>query len=264
MLSSSITAMTEKSQYGQTVTYDVSAVLHDFQTSKSHVQYVRTLNHGTMLIMDGEIQYSTMDEHRYHYLLTSPMFQQSRHILILGGGDGLAARNLYKSPTTTSITIVDWDQEFVEFAKTNLTENLDSLVDPRTKLVFVDALAHIASTNQTYDGVIIDLPDPDGDEMENLYTDILYALPRILSPHSVVTTHVGPVSLCNDHPCWAFIANCKQTMKECFKVDPVFDKVYVPSFSHEWGFLTCFIGGTFTHFSRFPIENDIRNIYSTL
>jgi spermidine synthase len=256
--------MTEKSQYGQTVTYDVSAVLHDFQTSKSHVQYVRTLNHGTMLIMDGEIQYSTLDEHRYHYLLTSPMFQQSRRILILGGGDGLAARNLYKSPTTTSITIVDWDREFVEFAKTNLPENMGSLVDPRTNLMFVDALAYIASTDQTYDGVIIDLPDPDGDEMETLYIDILHTLPRILSPHSVVTTHVGPVSLCNDHPCWAFIANCKQTMKECFKVDPVFDKVYVPSFSHEWGFLTSFIGGTFTHFSRFPIENDIRNIYSTL
>jgi spermidine synthase len=256
--------MSEKSQYGQTVTYDVSAVLHDFQTSKSHVQYVRTLNHGTMLIMDGEIQYSTLDEHRYHYLLTTPMFQQSRRILILGGGDGLAARNLYKSPSTTSITIVDWDREFVEFAKTNLRENMGSLVDPRTKLVFGDALAYVGSTDQTYDGVIIDLPDPDGDEMENLYIDILVALPRILDTHAVVTAHVGPVSLCNDHPCWAFIANCTQTMKECFKVDPVFDKVYVPSFSHEWGFLSCFIGGIYTPFPRFPIENDVRNIYSTL
>jgi spermidine synthase len=256
--------MSEKSQYGQTVTYDVSAVLHDFQTSKSHVQYVRTLNHGTMLIMDGEVQYSTLDEHRYHYLLTTPMFQQSRRILILGGGDGLAARNLYLSPTTTSITIVDWDREFVEFAKTNLPENMGSLVDPRTNLIFGDALAYVASTDQKYDGVIIDLPDPDGDGMEALYIDILCNLPRVLDTHAIVTAHVGPVSLCNDHPCWAFIANCKQTMKGCFKVDPVFDKVYVPSFSHEWGFLSCFIGGTYTHVPRFPIENDVRNIYSTL
>jgi spermidine synthase len=261
---SSSTAMSEKSQYGQTVTYDVSAVHHDFQTSKSHVQYVRTLNHGTMLIMDGEIQYSTLDEHRYHYLLTTPMFQQSCRILILGGGDGLAARNLYKSLTTTSITIVDWDQEFVQFAKTNLPENMGSLVDPRTKLVFSDALAYVASTDQIYDGVIIDLPDPDGEGMEALYIDLLSTLPRILDHHAIVTAHVGPVSLCNDHPCWAFIANCKKTMKQCFKVDPVFDKVYVPSFSHEWGFLSCFIGGTYTHFQRFPIENDVRNIYSTL
>ena len=256
--------MSEKSQYGQTVTYDVSAVLHDFQTSKSHVQYVRTLNHGTMLIMDQEIQYSTLDEHRYHYLLTSPMFYQCRRILILGGGDGLAARNLYKSPTTSSITIVDWDQEFVQFAKTNLPENLGSLLDPRTTLIFGDALSYVSSSNNTYDGVIIDLPDPDGDDMEELYIDILAALPRILDPHAIVITHVGPVSLCHDHPSWAFIANCKHTMKDCFKVDPVFDKVYVPSFSHEWGFLSCFIGGTFTHFPRFPIESDVNGIYSTL
>jgi predicted membrane-bound spermidine synthase len=256
--------MSEKSQYGQTVKYDVSAVLHDFHTSKSHVQYVRTVNHGTMLMMDGEIQYSTLDEHRYHYLLTTPMFQQSRNILILGGGDGLAARNLYKSPSTTSITIVDWDSDFVEFAKTNLTENMGSLVDPRTKFVFTDALAYVSTTSNTYDGVIIDLPDPDGDEMEALYIDLLSTLPRVLDVHAIVTAHVGPVSLCNDHPCWAFIANCKKTMKGCFKVDPVFDKVYVPSFSHEWGFLSCFIGGIFTHFPRFPIENDVRNIYSTL
>ena len=256
--------MTEKSQYGQTVKYDVSAVLHDFQTSKSHVQYVRTVNHGTMLMMDDEIQYSTLDEHRYHYLLTSPMFQQSRQILILGGGDGLAARNLYKSPSTTSITIVDWDSDFVEFAKTNLIENMGSLNDPRTTLVFDDALTYVTTTTQTYDGVIIDLPDPDGDEMEALYIDIVSTLPRVLEDHAIVTAHVGPVSLCNDHPCWAFIANCKQTMKRSFKVDPVFDKVYVPSFSHEWGFLSCFIGGTFTSFPRFPIENDVRNIYSTL
>jgi spermidine synthase len=192
------------------------------------------------------------------------MFQQSRRILILGGGDGLAARNLYKSPNTTSITIVDWDSDFVEFAKTNLTENMGSLNDPRTTLVFADALAYVSTTSNTYDGVIIDLPDPDGDEMEALYIDILSALPRILDIHAIVTAHVGPVSLCNDHPCWAFIANCKQTMKKCFNVDPVFDKVYVPSFSHEWGFLSCFIGGTFTHFPRFPIENDVKGIYSTL
>jgi len=255
--------MSEKSQYGQTVTYDVSAVLHDFQTSKSHVQYVRTLNHGTMLIMDGEIQYSTLDEHRYHYLLIQPLFQQCRNILILGGGDGLAARNLYKSPNTTSITIVDWDQEFVQFAKTDLIENMDSLNDSRTSFVFDDALKYIQTTKNVYDGVIIDLPDPDGDEMESLYLNIISALPRILEHNAVVRAHVGPVSLCHDHPSWTFIANCKHAMKKHFKVDPVFDKVYVPSFSHEWGFLASYIG-TCIPYTRFPIETDVNGIYSTL
>jgi spermidine synthase len=255
--------MSEKSQYGQTVKYDVSLVLHDFQTSKSHVQYARTLNHGTMLIMDGEIQYSTMDEHRYHYVLTTPLFQQCSKILILGGGDGLAARNLYKSPYTTSITIVDWDSDFVEFAKTKLPENMGSLEDPRTRFVFEDALRYVRTTKDMFDGVILDLPDPDGYDMENLYIDIVAALPRLLNHNAVVSAHVGPVSLCNDHPNWTFIADCKHAMKKYFKVDPVFDKIYVPSFSHEWGFLFCYIGSC-TNFPRFPIESDVNGIYSTL
>lgn len=255
--------MSEKSQYGQTVTYDVMDVLHEFTTSRSHVQYVRTLNHGTMLIMDQEVQYSTMDEHRYHYLLTTPMFQQSRRILILGGGDGLAARNLYKSQIVSEITIVDWDRDFVEFAKIKLPENMNSLLDPRTRIVFDDALDFVETTKNVYDGVILDLPDPDGNEMESLYLNILSALPRILEANAAVTSHVGPVSLCHDHPCWAFIAKCKRTMKQSFKVDPVFDKVYVPSFSHEWGFLSSYIG-VFTQLPRFPIETDINQIYSTL
>ena len=67
--------MSEKSQYGQTVTYDVVQVLHEFLTPYSHVQYVKTRYHGTMLIMDKEVQYSTLDEHRYHYLLTQPLLR---------------------------------------------------------------------------------------------------------------------------------------------------------------------------------------------
>ena len=256
--------MSEKSQYGQRVIYEVVQKLHEFLTPYSHIQYLKTRYHGNMLIMDEEVQYSTLDEHRYHYLLTQPLFTQCRNILILGGGDGLAARNLYKSPYTSSITIVDWDRQFVSFAMTKLPENCGSLLNPRTTYISEDALQFVKTTENRYDGIIIDLPDPDGDEMEAMYIDLISTIPRVLDPHAIVTAHVGPVSLCNDHPCWAFIANCKRTMKQCFKVDPVFDKVYVPSFSHEWGFLSCFIGGLYTHFPRFPIENDVRNIYSTL
>jgi len=253
----------EKFQYGQKVEYQVVDVLRDFQTSKSHVQYVKTVNHGTMLIMDGEIQYSTLDEHRYHYLLTSPIFQQSQRILILGGGDGLAARNLYKSPNTTSITIVDWDSDFVEFAKTNLPENCGSLLDPKTQYVCADALKYIQVTGIKYDGVIIDLPDPDGEFMEALYTNILTDLPRILEPNSTVSMHVGPVSLCEDHPSWAFIAKCKRIFQRSFGILPEFDKVYVPSFSHEWGFLSCH-NGTHIRYRRYPIDTDINDIYSMI
>lgn len=253
----------EKFQYGQKVEYQVVDVLHDFRTSKSHVQYVKTLNHGTMLLMDDEIQYSTLDEHRYHYLLIQPLFQQSKNILILGGGDGLAARNLYKSPITTSITIVDWDSDFVQFAKTKLPENCGSLLNPKTTYICADALKYVHATATKYDGVIIDLPDPDGVSMEALYTNILIDLHRILQPNSTISMHVGPVSLCEDHPCWVFIAKCKRLFRQSFGILPDFDKVYVPSFSHEWGFLSCY-NGTHTPYPRYRIDTDINDIYSNI
>jgi spermidine synthase len=255
--------MSEKFQYGQKVEYQIVDVLHDFRTSRSHVQYVKTLNHGTMLLMDNEVQYSTMDEHRYHYLLIQPLFQQSKNILILGGGDGLAARNLYKSQNTMSITIVDWDSDFVEFAKTNLPENCGSLLNSKTSVVFADALKYVQATSTKYDGVIIDLPDPDGEFMEALYVNILNDLPRILQPNSTISLHVGPVSLCDDHPSWTFIAKCRRTIRRCFGIDPDFDKVYVPTFSHEWGFLSCY-NGTHSAYPRYAIDTDINDMYSKI
>jgi spermidine synthase len=255
--------MSEKSQYGQRVIYDVVQTLHEFRTPYSHVQYVKTLYHGNMLIMDEEVQYSTLDEHRYHYLLTQPLVSQSRNILILGGGDGMAARDLYRSPYTSSITIVDWDRQFVEFAKTNLPENRGSLQNHRTTYMSEDARKFVSSTENRYDGIIIDLPDPDGDTMETLYFDILEHIPRILNPNGIVSAHVGPVSLSEDHPNWVFIKECKYLMKQLFHTEPVFDTVYVPTFSHEWGFLACYTGISRT-FERFRIENDVYNMFRAL
>jgi len=255
--------MSEKSQYGQRVVYEVVENLHEFQTLHCRVQYVKTRYHGTMLIMDEEVQYSTLDEHRYHYLLTQPLLAQCRNILILGGGDGMAARNLYRSPYTSSITIVDWDRQFVEFAKTKLPENCGSLLNPRTTYISEDALQFVKSTENRYDGIIIDLPDPDGDTMETLYVDILEHLPGILNPNGIVSAHVGPVSLSEEHPNWVFIKECKHRMKKLFKIEPVFDTVYVPTFSHEWGFLACYTGLA-RKLERYKVESDTYHMFKTL
>jgi spermidine synthase len=175
----------------------------------------------------------------------------------------MAARNLYKSPYTSSITIVDWDRQFVSFAMTNLPENCESLLNPRTTYISEDALQFVKSTENRYDGIIIDLPDPDGDTMETLYFDILEQLPGILNPNGIISAHVGPVSLSENHPNWVFIKECKHLMKQLFHTEPVFDTVYVPTFSHEWGFLACYTGLA-RKFDRFKIENDVYDMFKGL
>lgn len=248
--------MSEKPQYGQVVSYIPVKTLNDFYTQKSHVQYIQTLCHGTMMIMDGEVQYSTMDEHRYHYLLTSQTIaNKCRNILILGGGDGLAARDLVQCSFIETVTIVDWDEEFVNFCR-NLPENRGSLNNPKVKVVYMDALEYLSKNKIKYDSIIFDLPDPDEYDMKKLYLDMLAECIPSLMPNAVITIHTGPASLDENHDAWNFVGQCKKQLDMLGRVPSTFDKVYVPSFSHEWGFITGYLGTTIPK-ARFRIEDEV-------
>jgi spermidine synthase len=246
--SETATVVSEKFQYGQQVKFEIVDVIHMFKTSKSLVQYARTRHHGNILLMDDEIQYSTQDEHRYHEMLVSPVFDgpgKYKDILILGGGDGLAARMLYDTvgeQTINSVTIVDWDPEFVEFAKT-LPESGGALTDPRTTLVFEDALAFVRKGGRKYDAILMDLPDPDGVEMESLYQCILYGLPLLCKQDCIVVSHVGPVSLDNHHPCWDFIRLFHDNMMDTLNYPEItLNTRYIPSYAHEWAVMSAYMG----------------------
>jgi spermidine synthase len=233
------------------VKFEIVGVIHMFKTSKSLVQYAKTRHHGNILLMDDEIQYSTQDEHRYHEMLVSPVFDgpgKYKDILILGGGDGLAARTMYDTigqQTINSVTIVDWDPEFVEFAKI-LPESGGALTDPRTLLVFEDALDFVKKGGRKYDAILMDLPDPDGVEMENLYRYILYALPPLCKQDCIVVSHVGPVSLDNHHPCWDFIRLFHDNMMETLEYPEItLNTRYIPSYAHEWAVMSAYMGRTY-------------------
>lgn len=223
----------ERFQYGMQVTFQVENVLMDLKTSKSHVKYVKTKYHGDMLLMDNEVQFSTLDEEIYHDLLLPRDRCFGKSVLILGGGDGLALRNIYRySPDVERVVLVDYDQEFVESFAKGYPRNQGSLVDPRTRLVYMDAFQFIYAVNEKYDTIIIDLPDPDSNDMQDLYFKIIRSIPKIMTPDAVVTCHVGPISLCKEHPNWVFITNF---MNEVQDYEPELRSKYIPSFSHEWG-----------------------------
>lgn len=225
----------EKFQYGMQVTYQVEKVLQEFKTAKTHVKYVRTKCHGDMLLMNDEIQFSTLDEHRYHDLLVPKNIYCGSSVLILGGGDGLAARNIYKNtPDVERVVVVDWDQEFVEKFAMNYERNNGSLKDARTLMVYMDALEFLREVNEKFDTVFIDLPDPDGPDMEDLYFKIIGSIGVVMHEFTEVYCHVGPVSLCKEHLNWTFIKKFVQTIP--YTVDLQYR--YIPSFSHEWGVIS--------------------------
>lgn len=237
----------EKFQYGQRLEFEVLETLNDIKTQKSHIKFVKTASHGNVLLMDDEVQLSTLDEYRYHEKLVHPVMSKiavkpAVRILILGGGDGCAAREVLKWRNTGMIDLVDYDGEFVEkYGKCIFSElNEYSLDNPKVKCHYVDALEYILKSNTIYDGIFIDFPDPDSEYFVELYQHVIRICKHIMHPKGVLGMHVGPALLDKSHPNWKTIEVCNNTLMSTFEdLNPniYFNSCYVPSFSNEWGFL---------------------------
>ena len=261
----------EKEQFGTRVEFQVKQKLFEFKTSKTNIEMFRSTHHGDILMMDNEVQFSTLDEHRYHEILVHPALQHStcKDVLILGGGDGMAAREVYKWKGVESITIVDYDEEFVSFAKDTLhVLNSRSLHDERTRLVYQDASEFCAQSDKSYDAIFIDLPDPE-DELLNVYMNCLYGAVRMLKPGGSITLHCGAVSLDNSAECWRIIRDFATILRTGgLQVD--FRSIFVPSFMNQWGFLTGFMQPNLFNplpeqklwTSCMPYDSDYESIYS--
>ena len=141
------------------------------------------------LFIDGEIQFSSVDEYRYHEALVHPalsLAQQRAAVLILGGGDGLAAREILKYPEVEKIVLVDIDPEITRLCSTNAEVaalNQGALTHPKVTIVNWDAYKFVEQTTDKFDAIIIDLPDPNHESLSKLYAVEFYKLARqVLSP----------------------------------------------------------------------------------
>ncbi|WP_163538121.1 polyamine aminopropyltransferase [Gracilibacillus sp. YIM 98692] len=136
------------------------------------------------LYLDGGLQLSSIDEHRYHEVLVHPAMSytsEARKVLVLGGGDGMAVREILKYPSATDITLVDLDPAVVELANTNahlLELNQRALMDEKVTIFHQDAFEFLERSEEWYDVIIIDLPDPNNESLNKLYTKEFYSLVR--------------------------------------------------------------------------------------
>jgi spermidine synthase len=134
------------------------------------------------LYLNGNEQFSSYDEERYHEPLVHPAMQLSlsrQNVLILGGGDGLAVREVLKHQDVKKIEIVDIDPEITHLARTHpilLNLNQESLADNRVQIVNQDAYQYLKESGSLYDVIIIDLPDPNTIDLARLYSKQFYRL----------------------------------------------------------------------------------------
>ena len=188
------------------------------------------------LFLDGNIQFCSKDEYRYHEALVQiPMAMTPSHenVLVLGGGDGLAAREILKHDDVKSITVVDIDPEITRLCaeqETIARLNGGALADKRVRVLNEDAKQFLAESHDAYNVVIIDLPDPNNEALNQLYTGAFY---RLVAAH---LTEGGTLVTQSTSPYYAREAFwcIHDTMeKEGLCVLPY--HLQVPSFG-DWGF----------------------------
>jgi len=191
---------------------------------------------GFHLFLNGNLQFSSADEYRYHEALVHPALSSVpslRHVLILGGGDGLALREVLKYRSVQDVTLVGLDHRM-----TTLSDafpllgalNQHSFRDPRFHVVNADAMIWLGQNHQFYDAAIVDFPDPNSFALGKLYTTRFYEMLRShLTPDAAVAVQcTSPLFARRSY--WCII----RTMEAAhFYVRPY--QTTVPSFG-VWGF----------------------------
>ena len=189
------------------------------------------------LYLDRVIQWSSRDEYRYHESLVHPAMSSvaaPRRVLILGGGEGLALREVLRYPSVDSVTVVDIDPAVFALGQSQrqLVElNARSLYDPRVTMSAEDAFVFLRNANSTYDVIIADLPDPTNDSVARLYSVAFFRrCRRVLAEGGAIATQAtGPFH--TGKAFWCIGA----TLREAGFTDVQPYHTYVPSFG-DWGF----------------------------
>ena len=191
------------------------------------------------LYLNGQLQFSSLDEARYHETLAAAAMtsvDRPARILILGGGDGLLAREVLRYPDVEQVTVVDIDPAVTDLAATNprLVElNGGSLNDPRVHVVNRDAFGFTAEGGRTYDVVLIDLVDPSNEKPAKLYSVEFYRrVEALLSEKGVMVTQA--TSSFFSPRAFSTVASTVAAGQPDSRVLPF--AVNVPSFG-EWGFV---------------------------
>ena len=198
--------------------------------------------------INGRTQFASNDEHIYHAMLTYPALAASaRHdkILIIGGGDGLAVRDVLRW-NPKHVLLLDLDHDLVELFKTPqieqgkvvnqrlIAENKDAFNDKRVQTIFGDAFVTINTLirdEQMFDAVIIDLPDPNHPDLNKLYSARFYnkVFDLLAGDGAMVVQSTSPYHAKN-----TFISIGKTIKHAGFKHVQQYHQ-NVPAFG-EWGF----------------------------
>ncbi|MBK7061850.1 MAG: polyamine aminopropyltransferase [Rubrivivax sp.] len=192
---------------------------------------------GVRLFLNGNLQFHSRDEYRYHEALVHPAMAAQgapRQVLVLGGGDGMAVREILKYPSVEHVTLVELDPHMTRlFASQPLLTALNggALTSPKLQIVNADAFGWLERNEQMFDVIVIDFPDPTNFSLGKLYSTSFYALVdrHLAASGFAVVQTTSP--LIARRSFWTVAATFEAVG---LTVTPY--HAHVPSFG-EWGFL---------------------------
>ncbi len=225
----SMTTMFEEQLYNDEIVHAQSTPYQRIVVTRGH--------RGFSLFLNGNLQFSSIDEYRYHEALVHPAFRAARShskVLILGGGDGLAAREVFRYPDVTSVTLIDLDG-----AVTKLAVGYDELASlnehafdsPKMRLINDDAMQWLSEHDERFDVVVVDFPDPNNFSLGKLYTTRFYALLKSHLMPGAVAVIQSTSPLFARQSFWCIDTTLRASG---FTTQPY--HVWVPSFG-EWGYV---------------------------
>lgn len=221
--------------YSETATYEDNIVYAD---SSPYQRIVLTKNRREMrLFLNGNLQFSTADEYRYHEALVHPALssvKDPKRVLVLGGGDGLAVREILRYRGVENITLVDLDPVITRlFSTQSILQKLNqsSLENKKVHVHNADAFSWLRQNKQRFDAIVIDFPDPSNFSLGKLYSTAFYHLVKASLTNDGIAViqstspYVAPKSF------WCI----DETLKSVGLKTKAYHN-FVPSFG-EWGYI---------------------------
>ena len=192
---------------------------------------------GHRLFLNGNLQFAERDEYRYHEALVHPAMAAhgaARKVAVLGGGDGMAVREVLRYPGVQHVTLVELDPNMTRLFSTHealVRLNAGSLASPKLTIVNTDAFQWLQQTQEVFDVIIVDFPDPNNFSIGKLYTSSFYALLEqhlAASGYAVIQTTSPLVAR---ESFWTVVATLESVGLQTAPYH-----AHVPSFG-EWGYV---------------------------
>ncbi len=218
--------------------FGVVNFLKSMRTEYQQVEVADTTQFGRILILDGKIQSAEYDEYIYHEALVHPAMlicPAPRRVLVTGGGEGATLREVLRHPTVEKLVMVDLDREVVEICRELLTSwHQGSFDDRRVELHFMDARQYLEETDQLFDVILSDIPEPvEAGPALKLFTRQYFELiSKRLVAGGAFALQAGDCGLPFIEAHSAILNTIRQVMPLALPY-----RAFIPSFNTEWGFI---------------------------